>query len=198
MPIRALVLKSAPWRAGANENTVVKFSNDVKIEGKDLKAGSYGLFLATAKDGPWTWIFSTNISSWGSFFYNQSEDALRVDVTPKDAPFTEYLTYGFDDRQPGSATAYLQWENKQIPFKIEVADVNNIYVSMMRDQLRSNVGFDYRNYSQAATFCAQNKINLEEALTWANRATDQTFGGREEFQYPFDKIRCAFRYGKRC
>jgi len=174
-------VKSAPWRAGANENTIIEFSHDVKIEGKDLKAGSYGLFLATAKDGPWTWIFSTNTSSWGSYFYNQSEDALRVDVTPKDVPFTEYLTYGFDDRQPGSATAYLQWENKRIPFKIEVADVNNIYVSMMRDQLRSNVGFDYRNFSQAANFCATNKINLDEALTWANQAMDPLIGGREEF-----------------
>jgi len=174
-------VKSAPWRAGANENTVIKFSHDVKIEGKDLKAGSYGLFLATAKDGPWTWVFSTNTSSWGSFFYNQSEDALRVDVTPKDAPFTEYLTYDFDDRQPNSTTAYLQWENKRIPFKIEVADVNSLYVAMMRDQLRSPVGFDYRNFSQAANFCATNKINLDEGLTWANRAMDPTIGGREEF-----------------
>jgi len=169
-------VKSAPWRAGANENTVIKFSHDVKIEGKDLKAGSYGLFLATAKEGPWTWIFSTNTGSWGSFFYNQSEDALRVDVTPKEAPFTEYLMYGFDDRQPNSATVYLQWENKRIPFKVE-ADVNNIYVSMMRDQLRSNIGFDYRNFSQAANFCAANKINLDEALIWADKAIKEPFRG---------------------
>jgi len=171
----------APWRAGANENTVVKFSHDVKIEGKDLKAGTYALFLVPAKEGPWTWIFSTNSTSWGSFFYNQNEDALRVDVTPKDVSFTEYLTYGFDDRLPNSATAFVQWENKRIPFKIEVSDINNIYVSIIRNQLRSTVGFDYRNYSQAAIFCAQNKINLEEALKWANRASEVTFGGREEF-----------------
>jgi len=189
-------VKSAPWRAGANENTIIKFSHDVKIEGKDLKAGSYGLFLVTAKDGPWTWIFSTNTSSWGSFFYNQSEDALRVDVTPKDAPFTEYLTFGFDDRLPGSATAYLQWENKRIPFKIEVADVNNIYVSMMRDQLRSNVGFDYRNFSQAANFCATNKINLEEGLTWANKAMDPLIGGREEFNTLSAKSNVLLAMGK--
>jgi len=189
-------VKSAPWRAGANENTVIKFSHDVKIEGKDLKAGSYGLFLAAAKEGPWTWIFSTNTGSWGSFFYNQSEDALRVDVTPKDAPFTEYLTYGFDDRQPGLATAYLQWENKRIPFKVEVADVNNIYVSMMRDQLRSNVGFDYRNFSQAANFCATNKINLDEALTWANKAMDPNIGGREEFNTLSAKSNVLLAMGK--
>jgi tetratricopeptide (TPR) repeat protein len=174
-------VKAAPWRAGANENTVITFSNDVKIEGKDLKAGSYGLFLAAAKEGMWTWIFSSNASSWGSFFYDQNEDVLRVDVTPQDAPFTEYLTYGFDDRLPGGTTAYLQWENKRIPFKIEVPGVNNLYVTMMRNQLRSNVGFDYRNFSQAANFCAQNKINLDEALSWANNAMEPTIGGREEF-----------------
>lgn len=174
-------VKSAPWRAGANENTVITFSHNVKVEGKDLKAGTYGLFLATAKEGSWTWIFSNNSTSWGSFFYDQNEDVLRVDVTPMDAPFTEDLTYGFADRQANGATAFLQWENKRIPFKISVPNVNDVYVSMMRNQLRSNVGFDYRNFSTAANFCAQNKINLEEALAWANRAMDPTIGGREEF-----------------
>lgn len=173
--------KLIPWRAGANENTIITFSNDVKVEGKDLRAGTYGLHLATSKDGAWTWIFSSNYSSWGSFSYDQKEDVLRVDVTPTVAPFTEYLMYGFDDRQPSSAVAYLQWEKKRVPFKIEVSDVNNLYVSMMRNQLRSTVGFDYRNFSNAANFCAQNKTNLEEALTWANQAIDPTRGGREEF-----------------
>lgn len=173
--------KLIPWRAGANENTVITFSDDVKVEGKDIKSGTYALFLAPSKDGAWTWIFSSNSTSWGSFSYDQKEDVLRVDVTPTDAPFTEYLMYGFDERQPGSAVAYLQWEKKRIPLKIEVSDVNNLYVSMMRNQLRSTVGFDYRNFSTAAVFCAQNKINLEEAMTWANQATDITRGGREEF-----------------
>jgi len=175
-------VKAAPWRAGANENTVIKFSHDVKIEGKELKAGTYGLFLAAAKEGPWTWIFSNNSTSWGSFTYDQKEDALRVDVTPTDAPFTEYLMFGFDDRLPNSAVAYLQWEKKRISFKIEAGDVNGMYVSMMRDQLRSFPGFDYRNYSAAANFCATNKINLEEALTWADKAMDPNFvGGKKEF-----------------
>jgi tetratricopeptide (TPR) repeat protein len=172
--------KAAPWRAGANENTIIKFSHDVKIEGQDLKAGSYGLFLATAKEGPWTWIFSKNTGSWGSYFYNQSEDALRVNVSPVDAPYTEWLTYGFDDRQLSSTVAYLQWENKRIPFKIEVPNVNEIYLSQIRDQLRSYPGFDYRNFSNAAQFCADRKINLDEALTWADAAMNPNIGGKEE------------------
>jgi tetratricopeptide (TPR) repeat protein len=173
--------KAAPYRAGANENTTITFSHDVKVNGKDLKAGTYGLFLDVEKEGPWKWIFSNNSKSWGSYFYNPSEDALRVDVTPEDAPYTEWLTYGFDERKPSTTTAYMQWEKKRIPFKIEVPNVNEIYVNIMRDELRSNTGFDYRNFQNAALFAARNKINLEEALTWADNAISMPFFGRAEF-----------------
>lgn len=173
--------KAAPWRAGANESTTISFSSDVKVEGKDLKAGTYGLFLGVQKEGPWTWIFSKNSTSWGSYFYDQNEDALRVDVNPTDTPYTEYLTYGFDERKAASATAYLQWEKKRVPFKIEVPNVNELYVATIRNELRTAPGFDYRNFSNAAQFCAQNKINLPEALTWADAAMNPNIGGVEEF-----------------
>ena len=173
--------RPAPWRAGSNENTTITFSHDVKIEGKDLKAGTYGLSLAVAKEGPWTWVFSKNFTSWGSYFYNEAEDALRVDVPAKDGSYTEYLTYGFDERKPSSAVAFLQWENKKIPFRIEAPAVNDIYVASMRNELRNSTGFDVRNYSAAANFCANNKTNLEEALGWADRAMDPSIGGTEAF-----------------
>lgn len=173
--------KAAPWRAGANENTTITFSHDVKVEGKDLKAGTYGLFLAIEKTESWTWIFSKNSSSWGSYFYDAKEDALRVSVTPLDAPHKEWLTFGFEDRLPNSASAYLRWDNKRVPFKIEVPNITELYVSKMREELRSSPGFDYRNWSTAAQYCAQNKINLEEALTWADAAMSPTIGGVEDF-----------------
>src|ERR1700761_8691067 len=71
--------KQAPWRAGANENTTIEFSTDVKIEGQPLAAGKYGLFIAYDPNES-TIIFSKNNSSGGSFFYRQDEDALRVKV----------------------------------------------------------------------------------------------------------------------
>lgn len=172
--------KAAPWRAGANENTTITFSHDVKIEGKDLKAGTYGLFLDVEKDAPWTWIFSTNAKSWGSYYYDPKEDALRVQASPEDAAYTEFLTFGFDNREANAATAYLQWENKRVPFKIDVPNINDLYVSIMRNELRNSVGFDYRNIQAAAQFCAQNKINLDEALVWADAAINPPLG-REEF-----------------
>lgn len=173
--------KAAPWRAGANENTTITVSHDVKIEGKELKAGTYGLFLATAKEGSYTWIFSKNSSSWGSYFYDPKEDALRVEVMPLEAPYKEWLTYGFEDRLPTSAKAYLRWEKKRIPFTIEVPNVNEIYVSKMREELRGSIGFRQENWITAAQFCAQNKINLEEALTWVDMSVSNPFIGVENF-----------------
>jgi tetratricopeptide (TPR) repeat protein len=173
--------KAAPWRAGANENTTITFSHNVKVEGKELKAGTYGLFLAVEKDAPWTWIFSTNTTSWGSYFYNPKEDALRVTTKAEDTSYSEWLTYSFDNRYANSTVAFLHWENKRVPMKIEVPDINALYVSIMRDELRGSIGFDYKNLMAAAQFCAQHKINLEEALTWADLAIHQPFFGNENF-----------------
>ena len=168
--------KGAPWRAGANESTSITFSDDVKVEGKDLKAGTYALFLDVEKTGPWNWVFSKHLG-WGSFQYDPQEDALRVPVTPEDATFTEFLTYGFDDRRPSSAIAYLQWEKKRIPLKIEVPNVNALYVAKMRQDLQAWAGFNYQDWQNAAQFCADNKINLEEALQWADKAINGPFRG---------------------
>lgn len=173
--------KAAPWRAGSNENTTITFSHDVTIEGKDLPAGTYGFFIAVQKEGPWTLIFSNNSTSWGSYFYKEEEDALRVQATPADCEYTEWLTYGFSDRQPSSAVAFLRWENKQVAFKIEVPQINEIYLSGLRNELRSSPGFDPQNWIYAAQFCLNNKTNLEEALTWAENGISAPFIGRENF-----------------
>jgi tetratricopeptide (TPR) repeat protein len=177
--------RSTPWRAGANESTTVTLSHDIKVEGKDLKAGTYALFLKLEKDAPWVWIFSNNSTGWGSYQYDPKDDALRVAVNPQPSPYTEFLTYGFDERRTDSAIAFLQWENKRIPFKIEVPNVNELYVAQMRKELQGWPGFNYQNWQTAAQFCADNKVNLEEALVWAEKAISEPFRnavrGREDF-----------------
>lgn len=174
--------KAAPWRAGANENTTISFSHSVKIGGQDVNAGTYGLFLAVEKEGPWTWILSKDASSWGSYFYNPELDVVRVKVTPQDCEYTEWLTYSFDDRQRSSAVAYLQWENKRAGFKIEVPNTNELYATKMRDDMRgTTAGFQQQPYLNAASFCAQNKVNLDEALVWAELAIRDPFFGQENF-----------------
>jgi tetratricopeptide (TPR) repeat protein len=180
--------KSTPWRAGANESTTITFSHDVKVEGKDLKAGTYALFLTLAKDAPWTWIFSKHSTGWGSYQYDPNDDALRVNVNPQAAAYTEFLTYGFDERRPDSAVGFLQWENKRIPFKIEVPNVNELYAARMRKELQEWPGFNYQNWQAAAQFCADNKVNLEEALVWAERAINEPFRNAARGQKDFSTL----------
>lgn len=168
-----------PWRAGANENTVLTVSHDVLVEGQPLAAGSYGLHMIPG-EGEWTLIFSNNHTSWGSFFYDAGEDALRVTVKPKPSEYTHWLTYEFIDRQPAQATLALKWENLMVPWTIEVEDISQIYLAAIRDELRSAAGFSHLNWAAAATYCLQNQVNLEEGLAWAQAAVSAPFIGQED------------------
>ena len=158
-----------PWRAGANENTTIQFSDDVKIEGKDLPAGKYGLHMIIHEATKATIIFSKNYTSWGSFFYKENEDVLRVDVAMKTIPKTEVLTYGFVDYGNDYGVLALSWEMKQIPFKIEI-DAHKTILASFRRELRSTPGFGWRGFLTASNYCANNNTNLEEGLQWANTA----------------------------
>lgn len=167
----------APWRAGANENTVISFSHDVEVEGESLKAGSYGLHLIVRETGPWTWIFSNNTTAWGSYFYDESEDALRVDVQPGESAFHEWLTYEFTDRQPSSAELSLLWEHKKVPMRIEVPDIHKLYTSTFKGELQGSAGFNYQNWVTASAYLTQNSTNLDMALEWAETAVSSPFIG---------------------
>jgi hypothetical protein len=173
--------KAAPWRAGANESTNIEFSTDVMIEGQPLAAGKYGFFIAYDPN-ECTLIFSKNSSSWGSFFYKPEEDVLRVKVKPVPADKSvEWLKYEFTDQTPNSAVVALQWEKLVIPFKIEVDPVATQLASF-RKELRTDKGFNWESWDQAALYCAQNKVNLDEGLLWADTATSVNFGGSKSFQ----------------
>lgn len=173
---------SAPWRVGANENTTVTFSHDMSVNGKDIKAGTYGLFLEVTKEGPWTWIFSKDANNWGHYHYKPENDALRIIATPKEAPYTEWLTFNFDDRLLTSTVAYFQWENKRADFKIELPDFYDLYVEKIRGELKGEVmGFSSQQWMDAANFCADHKVNLDEALQWADYAITGRYIGSEDF-----------------
>jgi tetratricopeptide (TPR) repeat protein len=172
--------RKGPWRAGANENTVFSISHDVQIEGKPLPAGRYGLHML-AGEQEWTVIFSKNSTSWGSFTYDQAEDALRVTVKAEKAPYREWLTYDFIDRRPDRATVALSWEELRVPFTILVADMPTLYIENMRKELRNAAGFRWQEWQAAAQYCLQNDRNLTEALTWADYAISTPGVGQANF-----------------
>lgn len=166
---------SSPWRAGANEATVISFEHDVKVEGRDLKAGNYALFMAMAKDSV-TLIFSRQTDAWGSFYYTPESDVLRVKVKTVSLDKTvEWLKYEFMEHTENSCVIAMQWEKLSVPFKVQV-DVKNIVLARIRAELTGAKGFTSANNLQASMYCFENNINMEEAIGWAKRAiTGQPF-----------------------
>ncbi len=171
-----LVPYGEPWRAGANENTTIRFSTPVKVEGQPLAAGAYGLHMIPGEK-EWAIAFSKVSWAWGSFSYDAKEDALRVTAAPHEAPFEERLSYRFDDPTDTAVTATLRWEKMAIPFRVEV-DTPAVVVEDLRNQLRGLPRFSWQGWNQAAAYCAQHGVNLDEALKWS----DQSIGLNENFQ----------------
>ncbi len=154
------------WRAGANENTTIEFSDPVSIEGKPLAKGVYGLHMIPNPDS-WTIIFSKTNTAWGSYSYDQKEDALRLDVKPRPlAEMKEALEFEFEDLKPTSTAATLKWERLGVPFTVSVNDAETL--ENIRAQLKGRGQFTWQALDEAAQFCLTRKINLDEALRWAD------------------------------
>jgi tetratricopeptide (TPR) repeat protein len=158
------------WRAGANENTTIAFSDPVMIEGRSLDKGIYGLHMIP-NAGEWTIIFSKNSTSWGAFTYDPAEDALRVTVKPKAAAMHNALTYEFDSLQPDSAIVELEWEKIAVPFKVSV-DVHGVVEASLKKQLRNLSQYTWMSWDDAANYLLGEKINLDEALVYANKSIE--------------------------
>src|SRR5258706_15859826 len=163
---------SAPWRAGANENTTISFSHDAKVEGQGVPAGSYGLFFVINKDNTGEVILSKDYKSWGSFWYDPKQDFMKANIQLRDIPLTEMLTYDFINDTKTSAELVLNWEKKQFPVKIEF-HVDKIVMDNAAEQLKNTVGFSWQGYSSAANYAVQNNVNLDQALVWIDQAIAQ-------------------------
>jgi hypothetical protein len=165
-----LVPYGKPWRAGANINTTITFSDPVQIEGKPLDKGTYGLHMIPNAD-EWTIIFSKNSTSWGAFTYDQTEDALRVTVKPKPADMHNALTYDFDELKPDSAVVELEWEKIAVPFKVSV-DVHDAVQASLKKQLRNLSQYTWMSWDDAANYLLTEKIAYDEALKYADKSIE--------------------------
>jgi hypothetical protein len=162
------------WRAGANENTTIEVSDSVTVDGQALAKGIYGLHMIPSTDF-WTVVFSKNATSWGSFSYDQSEDALRLDVKPHADYMHEALMYEFDDVTPDSTVLTMHWEKLALPLTVKIDPEATL--ASIRNQLRNSAQYIWTGWDDAATWCADNQTNLEEALKWSERSivTEERF-----------------------
>ena len=185
----ALVPYGEVWRAGANENTTISLSHQVKIEGKLLPAGTYGLHMIPTQ-GEWTIIFSKNATSWGSYFYKESEDAIRCTVKPQSSQFQEWLVYEFAELTDSSALLTLSWEKLRVPISMTFDTPALVYAEARDSYLRGPAGFTWQGFNQAAQYCVRKNMNLDQALVWVDRSIgiNENFGNLRTKASILDKL----------
>lgn len=158
------------WRSGANEATLISFTDSVKVNGKSLKAGTYSLFTLPEAADKWTLIFNRDTTLWGTEGYKPENDVLRVPVNPVVSPnHLESLQYSFTNVKTTSATLNLAWEKLVLPIQIEV-EVFEKALANMQEDLNQAKADDWAIFAQAAHYLIQNNTRHHLALAWINKS----------------------------
>ncbi|MBC7797194.1 MAG: DUF2911 domain-containing protein [Pyrinomonadaceae bacterium] len=169
------------WRTGANENTTFETSQDITVNGQKLAAGKYGLHTIPT-NGDWTIIFNKASDAFGSFTYDQKQDALRVPAKPKTMGDShETMGIEFENIKANAADIVIVWDKLKVPFTVNVGDVNPRVLINARKAVAEAKADDFRTPLQAASFVYSGRIapNYNEAIQWTNQSIKarETFNG---------------------
>ncbi|MBK0402891.1 DUF2911 domain-containing protein [Adhaeribacter sp. BT258] len=196
------------WRTGANEATMVTFSDDVVVQGEKLAAGTYSLFTIPESHDNWTIIFNKRLNQWGAFDYKTEDDVLRVPVQAIQDDFHETLFFSFTDIKANSGTLNLNWEKIRIPIHIEV-EVDQKALSNIKAALAEAKPNDWRLYAQAVNYLLQKNKEPELALQWINKSISiddnyynnwlkaQLLAQHNEYQEAVNLVKKAIKLGEK-
>lgn len=164
------------WRAGANMNTTIEFSTDVFIEGNKLKKGKYGIHIIP-NGHEHKVLFAHNSNLWGSYYLDMDGD-VSLEINVKDTPneYSEKLDFEFKNWSSDAVTISLEWADRAIPFKVAV-DLNETVINSFREELRGVNTYHWQAWDDAARWCLNRNVNLEEALLWSNRSISGGYHG---------------------
>ena len=156
------------WRTGANEATSITFSTDVKVNGQALAAGTYSFHTIPTKTD-WTLIFNKKADQWGSYSYDEKEDALRITVKPQPHESTEWMEFSLPDIAVDKATVALDWEKLRVPFEIQVETIEHALANA-RAAMASLAKDDQQTAYRSASFAFQNNVAPDEARQWIDKS----------------------------
>ena len=177
------------WRTGANQATTLNFGDDVTIGGKKIAAGKYGLLSIPDKEN-WVLIITKQLDVTSAAAYKEESDVVRVNVKPvilKDK--IETFTIQFANVKANSCDVNLQWENTSITLPVST-DVD----SKVMSQINGIMTKDNLPYYSAAMYYMDNGKDLNQALSWFNKATDQN---PDAFYMFYQKANCLAKLGKK-
>jgi len=158
------------WRTGANENTLITFSDDIKIDGQAIKAGTYSIFTIPVQGGDWSIMFNSVVDGWGAEKYKKENDVLTLSVAPIKGMYTESLRFSFEKLTKNSGTFVLAWDVVTIAMNIEVDVDKKAWENI--DQAIAEVTVENKAevYRNAAKYTASTGKRLEEGLKWINES----------------------------
>ena len=155
------------WRAGANKNTIITFSNPVTIDGKELKAGSYAVFI-TPSAKSWDVMFYSDTNNWGTpQNWDDSKVAAKTTIETMNMPMNvETWTMTFDNLTNDSAELGFIWENTMASLKFEVPTDKAVTASIEK----AMAGPSANDYYASAVYYMQAEKDLEKAKMWMDKA----------------------------
>ena len=156
------------WRAGANEATTIALSEPVRVEGRDLAAGTYSFFAIPGPD-QWTLIFNRVARQWGAFSYQPAQDALRVQARPRPAPAQEHLAYTIQVTGPDSLRVDLAWDTLAVGFDLALA-AHDHYWDYLQKTLAGAGPEAWQALNQGAAYCLQSDTHLDQGMAWIDRS----------------------------
>ena len=160
------------WRTGANESTKIKFSDAVKVGGKDVPAGEYAFYTIPGKD-EWTIILSKDTKGWGAYDYKQDTDAVRVQVKPTALDDqVESFTIGFENLKDDGATIALEWAKTRVPVELTTNTMEKV-TAEIQTALKNPEAVKPIFYYQAASFYYEHDKDLAQAAKWIDTAIEK-------------------------
>lgn len=153
------------WRTGANSATILRFSDNVTLEGNPVAAGEYALFTIPGKE-MWTIILNKGTKQWGAYEYKPADDVLRFQVkAAKLNDKIETFTIGFNEVFPSTAKLNLMWENTKVSINM-ATDIDTKIMASIDEEMKG----EKKPYFQAAQYYYDNGKDLNKALQWINAA----------------------------
>ncbi len=187
--IGGLVPFGKVWRTGANQATTLNFGDDVTIGGKKIAAGKYGLLSIPDKDN-WILIITKQLDVTSPAAYKEESDLVRINVKPMMLnDKIETFTIQFTNVKASTCDLNLQWENTSVTLPVST-DVDSKVMSQINDVMTK----DNKPYYNAAMYYMDNSKDLNQALTWFNKAVEQN---PTAFFMQYQRANCLVKLGKK-
>lgn len=157
------------WRAGANEATLITFTDEIFLNHERVPAGTYSFFILPESDSVWHVVLNRDTTLWGLEGYDELQDVAYLRVKPKKVPFQETMQFSFSDITTNTGYLHMTWENSRVSIHIET-EIEKKALENIKKALATAEPDDWYIWAQCADYMLPRKEHHEKALEWINKS----------------------------